>query len=265
MKNTLVLLSKEIRSLFNSWVAYLVLTSFIFLSGLTFNISMEMFDIMTKYSDGLETGPQTTWNLAEHLVDPLYETVFILLFIMVPAITMRAFAEEKKQRTEELLLTSPIRIGEIVMAKYLAAASLVLMMMLPVLIYPGIVIYYGSPSPDWGTMLSGYLGLLMVGFSLTAIGLFASTLTENQIVAFVLTVALEMIFFIMVQATVMVDVITIGGISVNLGAFFRAFSISEHFIPLRKGILKASDIVYFVSLAVFWLWATKKAVESRRW
>ena len=118
MRMTGVLYLKELKSLFSSWVAYVVLIAFTLLSGLYFNIVLQMFEIMTRWSDSMEEGAQRqSWNLLEYLINPLYDTLFILLFVMVPAITMRLFAEEKKQRTEELLLTSPIRVGEIVVAK----------------------------------------------------------------------------------------------------------------------------------------------------
>jgi ABC-2 type transport system permease protein len=263
---TWVLFTKEIKSLFSSWVAYVVLIAFTLLCGLYFNVALQMFEIVTKYSDSAEEGAaRQSWSLLEYLINPLYETIFILLFVMVPAITMRLFAEEKKQRTEELLLTSPIRVGEIVLAKYLAALVLIFLMLLPVALFPAITIYYGKPAPDWGAMVAGYAGLFILGVSLAAIGIFASSITENQVVAFVFTVALEMIFFVMAQATVMLDVVRIGDTVINLGSFVRALSITDHFSPMKAGIFRLSDMVYFISLIVFWLWATKKSIESTRW
>jgi ABC-2 type transport system permease protein len=191
--------------------------------------------------------------------------LFMLLFIMVPAITMRLFAEEKKQRTEELLLTSPIRMVEILLAKYLAAVTLITLLLLPAAIFPIIVYHYTAGIPDWGPMVSGYVGLLILAYCLAAIGVFASSLTENQIVAFVFAAALEMIFFIMSQATIMFDVIKIGKISINLGAFLRDFSLSDHFAPMLSGIFKLSDLIYFASFIFFWLWATRQSLESERW
>ncbi|HUT53466.1 MAG TPA: ABC transporter permease subunit [bacterium] len=266
MSATWVLYMKEIKSLFSSWIAYVIFIAFTLLAGLSFNITVQIFEIMTKYADSPEQGAaRASMNVIDDLVSPLYQMIFMLLFIMVPAITMRLFAEEKKQRTEELLLTSPVRMSEILLAKYLAAASLITLLLLPAAIFPAIVYHYTSGVPDWGPMVSGYLGLLLLGYCLAAIGVFASSLTENQIVAFVFAAALEMIFFIMAQATIMFDVVKIGGISINMGAFLRAFSLSDHFAPLLTGIIKFSDLLYFASFIVFWLWATRQSLESERW
>jgi len=263
---TFVLFKKEVKSLFNTWMAYVVLIAFTMLNGVTFYIYLQMFQTLTRYSGTMEEGVQRqSWTLLDNLIVPVYDTVFILLFIMVPAITMRMFAEEKKQRTDELLLTSPIKIGEIILAKYLSAVALITLMMLPVLLFPAITIIYGQPQPDWGPMITGYIGLFILGYSLAAIGIFSSSLTENQIVAFIIAVALEMLLFIIARATVTLDVIQIGELSVNLGAVLRAFSITEHFQPLQAGLIRASDLVYFGSLILFWLWATRQSVESSRW
>jgi ABC-2 type transport system permease protein len=261
-----VLFAKEVKALFSSWIAYVVLIAFITVSGISFYLAMQMFIILTQYSSTVQEGvARQEWNVLENLVSPLYSLVFILLFVMVPAITMRLFAEEKKQRTEELLLTSPIRVGAIVLSKYLAAVLLITVMLLAFGIYPAIVIYYGRPSPDWGPILTGYLGLFCMAVSLAAIGVFASSLTENQIVAFVITVALEMLFFIVSQATVAIGVIRLGARLIDVGGFLRAFSIGDHFAPMLAGIVRASDLFYFLALIVFWLWASRQSVESARW
>ena len=266
MRATWVMYLKEVKALFSSWIAYVVLITFTLVSGITFYVTMQMFIILTSYSNKIEEGvARQGWNLLENLISPLYDLVFILLFLIVPAITMRLFAEEKKMRTEELLLTSPLRVGEIVLAKYLAAVTLILVMMVSFSIFPAIVIYYGKPTPDWGPILTGYLALTLIGFSLAAIGVFASSLTENQIVAFVMTVAMEMLLLIVSQAAVAVGAIKLGGVVVNLGNVIRAFSVNDHFMPMLLGIIRLSDIVYFVTLIAFMLWATRQSLESTRW
>lgn len=266
MRMTWVLFVKETKSLFNSWIAYVALIAFTLLNGISFYVNLSLFEKMVRYSDSLQEGlSRQGWNLLENLVQPLYKTIFVLLFIMVPAITMRLFSEEKKQRTEELLLTSPVKVGHIIGAKYLAALVLITLMLLPTIIFPSIIYIFGQPSPDYGPMIIGYVGLFFMGYGLAAIGLFASSLTENQIVAFIIAVALEMMFFIVAQATVTFDIVQIGDLVINVGAFLKAFSITEHFYPLLAGIFRASDLIYFLSLAGFWLWATKQSVESTRW
>lgn len=266
MKTVWVLFAKEMKALFSSWIAYVVLIAFTLVSGVSFYVSMQMFIILTRYSDKVEEGvARQGWNLLENLISPVYNLVFLLLFLIVPSITMRLFAEEKKMRTEELLLTSPVRVGEIVLAKYLAAAALVMVMMISFAIFPVIVIHYGQPTPDWGPILTGYLGLLLIGISLAAIGIFASSTTENQIVAFVLTVAMEMLLLIVSQAAVALGAVKVGGQVINLGNLLRAFSVNDHFMPLVMGIVRLSDIVYFLTMIAFMLWATKQSIESTRW
>jgi len=266
MRMIWVLFAKEVKSLFSSWVAYAVLIAFTLLGGINYYNTLRMFEILTRYAKTIEEGAKTQdWNLVEQLIIPLYSTIFVLLFIIVPAITMRLFAEEKKQRTEELLLTSPIRVVEIVLAKYLAAVSLVLVMLIPAAIFPAVTLYYGQPTPDWGPMVTGYVALYFLGFSLAAVGVFASSVTENQIVAFIVAVALEMLLFLVTQATIAFDIVHIGNLTINLGGFLRAFSITEHFDPMLNGLLKLSDVFYFASLIFFWLWASTQSVQSTRW
>lgn len=264
MSVTLVLLKKELKSIFSSWIAYATLIVFTFLNGVNFYISMKGFiTVTTMAASPQQYAEVARMNLVEHLIIPFYNQVFVLLWVIVPAITMRLFAEEKKQRTEELLLTSPIRVGEIVLAKYLAAITLITLMLIPVAMFPAIVIKYSPPGAEIGPMFTGYLGLFLLGYALAAIGLFASTLTENQLVAFIIALAIQLLFFIVSQATLMFDLVRIGEF-INLGAMLKALSITDHFDQMVKGLLRASDFVYFASLIGFWLWVSRQSVESAR-
>ncbi len=263
---TWVLYKKEVKSLFGSWVAYVTLIAFNMLAGITFYIQVQVFEMLTRYSESVQEGmARQSWNLLENLIQPVYNMIFMLLFVMVPALTMRLFAEEKRQRTAELLLTSPVRVGEIVAAKYLAVITLITLMILPTGLFPAMAFYYGQPIPDWGPMVTGFAALFLLGYSLSALGVFASSLTENQIVAFVFAVALEMLFLIIAQATVTFDVVRIGDAMINLGGVLRALSITEHFEPLLSGILRLSDVFYFFTMIGFWLWASRQSIESTRW
>lgn len=260
------LLTKEVKAIFSSWIAYVVLIAFTLVVGISFYSTMQMFIILTQYADTIQEGvARQDWNLLDKLISPLYDLVFMLLFLIVPAITMRLFAEEKKMRTEELLLTSPVRVGEIVLAKYLAAVTLISLMLIAFGVFPLIVLRFGSPTPDWGPILTGYFGLFCISFSLAAMGVFASSLTENQIVAFVLTVAMEMLLLVISQAAVALGAVQVGGSMVNLGILLRSFSINDHFMPMLLGVVRISDVVYFMTFIAFMLWATRQSVESARW
>jgi len=220
----------------------------------------------TKYSDTIEEGvARQGWNLLENLIHPLYQMIRFLLFVLVPAICMRLFAEEKRQRTYELLLTSPIRVIEIVLAKYLAASALITIMLVPVAMFPAMAIKYGSGPIDWGPMVTGYFGLFLLGYALASIGVFASSMAENQIVAFVFALAMEMILYLISQASLTMDIIRIGAYELNLGSVLRIYSIADHFQPMLAGLVRMSDVVYFLCLIFFWLWAAKHSVDSARW
>jgi ABC-2 type transport system permease protein len=109
------------------------------------------------------------------------------------------------------------------------------------------------------------LGLFLLGYGLAALGLFASSLTENQIVAFILALALEMMFFLVSQASVSLEVIRVGNVLMDVGGLLRSLSIADHFEALLAGIFRLHDLVYFAALILFWLWATDRSVESARW
>ena len=267
MRTVRAILGRELKAYFFSPVAYVVLTGFTALSGWLFYQALERFLRLTTYLEGYKVGGQLVreWTLEDDIIIPLFRNLSVLLVIMVPAITMRLFAEEKKLKTMELLLTSPIRLLHIVLGKYLAAAVLVTVMLAPVALFPAIVIYYSAPEVDPGTMLAGYLGLFLAAYALVAIGLFASTLTENQIVAFILGVVIELMFFSIGLAAPSLDVVQVFEWRLPLGQLVSFLSLGNHFNSLTTGLLRLSDVLYFLCLIVFWLAAANHSVESARW
>ena len=267
MRKIRAIWARELKSYFFSPVAYVVLTGFTALSGWLFYQALERFIRLTAYQEGYKVGGQIIreWTMEEDIIVPLFKNLSVLLVIVVPAVTMRLFAEEKKQKTMELLLTSPIRIGHIVLAKYLAAAALLTVMLLPAALFPFLMVWYGSPAADSGTMLGGYLGLFLAAYAFAAMGLFASSLSENQIVAFILTVVLELSFFSIGLAAPSLDVVQVFEWRLPLGELARNLSLGNHFDFMTTGLLRLSDLVYFPALIVFWLAASKLSVESARW
>jgi ABC-2 type transport system permease protein len=267
MRTVRTILGRELKAYFFSPVAYVVLTGFTVLSGWLFYQGLERFIRLTTYLEGYKVGGQIIreWTLEDDIIIPLYQNLSVLLLIMVPAITMRLFAEEKKLKTMELLLTSPIRLLHIVLGKYLAAVALITVMLLPVALFPALVLYYAAPEADPGTMLVGYLGLFLAAYALAAIGLFASSLSENQIVALILGVVLELMFFSIGLAAPSLDMIQLFGWRWPLGQVVNFLSLGNHFNSLTTGLFRLSDVFYFLCLIVFWLAAANHSVESARW
>jgi len=175
--------------------------------------------------------------------------------ILIPVITMRSFAEEKRLGTFELLLTSPLRVGEIVAGKFLGALAFVTLMLALTGIYPILLLIYGNP--EGGIMLSGYLGLFLVAASFLSIGLLTSSLTENQIIAAVsCLVALLLLYVINWPADTSTP---------TIGAVLHYLSVTEHFSEFVKGVIDTRALAYFVSLIAAALFLTHRSVESLRW
>lgn len=256
MKNILVIAGKEIRSLFVSPIAYVVLTGFLLLGGwFFFNLLFRFSYLITLYT-GLQN-PQGLQglNLNEHVISPLLHNLAIVLVIMVPIITMRSFAEEKQSGTYELLLTSPLTVGQLVWGKFLGTLFFVLVMILLTGIYPAILLFYGNPEP--GILASGYLGLFLVAVAFVSIGLLTSSLTENQIVAAVACFVILLLLHVLSWPAE-----TTGA---ALGDLLKYLSVIEHFGELVKGVVDTKDLFYFLTLILLSLFLTHRSVEASRW
>ena len=258
MKNALTIAARELRSYFVSPIAYVVLTGFLLLGGWFFYNLLARFTYLITVYSGMQ-GPQAVerMNLNDYVIAPLLHNLSIVLVILVPVMTMRTFAEEKRSGTFELLFTSPLRVGEIVAGKFLGAFVFLLLMIALTGIYPLILIAYGNPGPEVNVMLAGYLGLLLLGTSFVSIGLLTSSVTENQIISAVsCLVALLGLYVIGWPAETA---------SAAIGAVLRHLSIVEHFGQLVKGVVATKDLVYFASVVVVALFLTHRSVESLRW
>lgn len=256
MKNILVIAGKEIRSLFVSPIAYVVLTGFLLLGGwFFFNLLFRFSHLLTLYT-GLQN-PQGLQglNLNDHVIAPLLHNLTIVLVIMVPIITMRSFAEEKKSGTYELLLTSPLTVSQLVLGKFLGTLSFVLVMILLTGIYPAILLFYGNP--ELGILASGYLGLFLLAVVFVSVGLLTSSLTENQIVAAVSCFVILLLLYVLSWPAE-----TTGA---DLGDLLKYLSVIEHFNEMVKGVIDTKDVVYFLTLILLSLFLTHRSVEASRW
>jgi ABC-2 type transport system permease protein len=256
MRNVFTIVGKELRSYFVSPIAYVVLTGFLLLGGWFFFNLLSRFNLLlTLYTQFQGAGAANRMNLNEYVIAPLMHNLGIVLVILVPMITMRAYAEERKGGTYELLLTSPIRTGEIVLGKFLASFLFVCIMIGLTLVYPAILLVFGNP--EVGVMAAGYVGLILLATAFVAVGLLTSSFTENQIIAAVSgLVATLLLYMIGWPAETAGDV---------LGPILRYLSVTDHFAEMVRGVIDSRALVYFVSVIALALFLTQRSVESLRW
>ncbi len=256
MRNTLAIAGKELRSYFVSPIGYVVLTGFLLLGGWFFFNLLGRFNFLINiYAAMRDPQLQGQLNLNDAVIAPLLHNLSVVLVILVPMITMRAFAEERRNGTYELLMTAPLTITEIVAGKFLAVLAFLLIMVGLTGVYPAVLLLYGDP--EGGMILSGYLGLTLLAISFASVGLLTSSLTENQIIAAVsCLVTLLLLYVISWPAD------TAGG---SLGEVLRYLSLTEHFSELVKGVIDTRDLVYFISVIALALFLTQRSVESVRW
>lgn len=235
LENVLPVFRREIRSYFNSPVAYVVMIVFLSIVGWFFASNLFL------------------QNLATMRV--VFDLVPLVFLFFVPAITMRLLAEEKKSGTLELLITKPVSDLEIVLGKFLAGWALVAATLVPTIIFLISLMILGSP--DLGPVIAGYAGLVLMGGVYVAIGLFASSLTENQIVAFIVGFLLIFILYMLDKVLIYVP----GA----LASTFEFLAIDTHFSNIARGVIDSRDVIYFASLLGFSLMLATVSLERRKW
>jgi ABC-2 type transport system permease protein len=245
---------KEMRLYFGSPVAYVVFTFFLLISGWFFS---QIFLYYSDISMRSLMQPQFGQNLSvtENVMRPLFTNMGVVLLFFMPMLTMRLFAEEKRAGTMELLLTYPVRDGEVLAGKFLASAGLYLVLLVLTLVYPALVAYFTRV--EWGPILTGYLGLLLMGASFLAVGLLISSLTENQIVAGFGTFGVLLAFWVIGWGAEFA-----GG---NMRTALQYLSVTEHMDSFSRGLLDTKDLVYYLSATALALFLTLRSLESKRW
>ena len=251
---------RELRGLFVSPVAYGVLSLFSVLAGFFFILGVAWFaDLVMRAQQFQAYDVLADLNLNDRLIAEFYGSMSVVLLFLVPGITMGLFAAEKSKGTQELLLTSPLTIGDIVLGKFLAGVIFIGLLVLIVGLYPAMLFHYGDP--ELGKTLSGLLGVLLVGWTYVAIGAFASSVTRNQVIAF-------LIAFVLLLCMLLLPAISELGVAGGAGPvseILRYLSTSSHFEALVKGLVDTSDLAYFAVMIGTFLVLTKTAVESARW
>jgi ABC-2 type transport system permease protein len=258
VRNILTIAGKELRGYFVSPIAYVVLTGFLLLGGWFFYNLLTRFNFVLGIYSAMRN-PQALGqiNLNQWVVEPLLHNLAVVLVILVPMITMRSFAEEKRAGTYELLMTSPVRTGEILAGKFLGAAGFLAVMVGLTGTFGILLWYYGNPGPEMPVMVLGFAGLFLMALTFAAIGICCSAFTENQIIAAVSgLVACLMLYVIGWPAETVGD---------TTGAVLQHLSITEHFAEMVKGVFDTTDLIYFISVVSLALFITHWAVESLRW
>ena len=257
MRNIFTIAGRELRTIFTSPVAYVVLTGFLILGGwFFFNLVARFNMLVSLYTNFEQMGESVgQLNLNEYVIAPLLQNLAVILLILIPMLTMRSFAEEKRSGTYELLLTSPISTGQIVVGKFLGVATFVTLMVALTGLYGAILVAYGNP--EIGVLVAGYLGLWLLALSFTSIGLFASSLTDNQIIAAVTGLVMMLLLFILSWPA--------DSAGEPIASLLRYLAVTEHFAELLRGIVETKTLIYFLSLIGGWMFLAQRSVESIRW
>jgi ABC-2 type transport system permease protein len=235
MRSVLAIWKKEMRVYFVSPVAYVFLAVFLFVSGLFFTLGVSL------------TGEASLRVLGGNLA--------IAQLFILPMLTMGHFAEERRQGTLEMLLTSPLSPAAVVTGKWLASLSLVALMFLGTGVFPLVLAYYGDP--DWGVMATSYLGLLAVASAFCAAGLFASSLLDDQVAAGLLGIVILLPAWLVGRADAVMPE--------EWAAKIQAFGVLPHLESFHRGVLDTADLYYFAAFTIVFLFLTWRSVESRRW
>ncbi len=237
---------REIRSFLSSLIGYIIMGVFLIITGLflwVFPLDFNILDMGYANIDGL------------FMIAP-----FVFLFL-IPAITMKSFSEEKRSGTIELLFTKPLKDISIIFAKFFAAVCLLIISLIPTLIYFYSIFQLGYPKGniDQGAMWGSYLGLIFIGSAFVSIGIFISTLTDNQIVSFILSLLLCGISIIGFEFIYSLEIFG------SYGLFIKSLGMSHHYSSISRGVIDSRDIIYFLSVITLFLMLSKISLQSRKW
>ncbi len=237
MRNIWTIASRELNAYFVSPVAYVVSAAFLLVTGLLFSL------IITSTLDAS--------------LNATFSNITFILVLLAPALTMRLLAEEQRMGTLELLLTSPIHDWQVVVGKFLGSLVLFIVMLLaPTLLYVALLMAFGQP--DYGPILSSYLGVILMGGAFMAIGVFTSSLTQNQIIAYILGLVILLILWI---AGSMSQIVGGGAVGDAVGYL----AITQHYDSFLTGVIDTPNVIYPLSVIVVSLFLATQVLQTRRW
>ncbi len=261
MRNVLTIAGKELRIYLTTWTSYILFGAFMLITAYFFQVFVIRFQLDAQEMMQRQAAAMLEqMNLTDRVLLPVFANISVFFLFLLPVLTMRLIAEERRGKTLELLMTLPARPLEIVLAKYLAAVAIMATMLALTLVFPLLLHAFGTGevSPvDWNTVWASYVGLLLMGAASVAVGLFTSAVTESQVIAAVVGFGTLLILYV------------IGGDPQGEGGAWQSLleylSITSHLEKFVRGIVRTSDVVYYLSLAFVGLFLTHRVVEAQRW
>jgi ABC-2 type transport system permease protein len=255
MRNILAIFKREVLSFFVSPVAYFVITGFVLLGGYFFFNLLGVYNlVIARYAMMPQMGMQAP-NLNQWVVEGFYHTLLVILVFLIPLLTMRIVAEEKRRGTFELLATSPLHVRDIVLGKFLGVAFVIVIMAVLVSAFPLLLCVYGNP--EVGPILSGLLGITLCSLGFASVGMAVSSFTENQIVAGICSMVTLLLLYVIHSPAE-----SLGG---GAGTMLVYISPVMQVKDLLHGVISLKSIVYFLSLISLGLFLSQRALDAHRW
>ncbi len=260
MRTTWAICAKDLRLYLTTWTSYILLAAFALISAFFFQRLVIEFQYASMQAMQQENGGEGL-NLTDWVMSPLLMNMTVFLLFLLPVLTMRLLSEEKRGKTLDLLMTTPIRASEIVLGKYAAGVVMMLLMLATTLLFPALLSHFGAsadgPALDWYSVGSGYLGLALLGSAFVSIGLLCSSFSASQIVAVASSFAMLLMLYVIGLAA-----------RGQEGLWLKALefmAINTHLEPFIRGIVRSVDLCYFASLTGVGLILTHRVVEAQRW
>jgi len=253
MKKIWTIAWKDYKTYFTSPIAYIVIAGFLVIMGWMFFFNLSHFNLQNLQYHQMGMGKAA--SITDGIIRPLYGNMNVIFLFLVPFITMRLFAEERKMQTIQLLMTSPITLWEMILGKFLSAVMLNLTMIACTSVYPIILVLCGNP--DSGPIFTSYIGTILLSSCYVAMGVMFSSMTENQIVAGALTFASGLFFWLINWA------------SQSAGPVFSDvldyLSLIQHYNNFSQGVIETSDVFFYFSFMAVGLFLTHRVLDSYRW
>ena len=263
MRNTLAICGKETRVYLTTWTSYVLFAAFMLITAFFFQRFVIEFQFRSlQFMQMQAQNMIDQLNLTDLVMVPVFLNVVVFFLFMLPIMTMRLVAEERRNKTLELLMTSPVRPWEIVAGKYLAALLIMGIMLALTVLFPVLLNQFGATSLgdnplDWRTVAVSYVGMALLGAAFVAVGLFASSVSESQIVAVLVSFAVLLMFYVIGFAS--------RGEEGFWAQLFTYLSIHTHLEGFMRGLIRLQDVIYFTSLAFMGLFFSFRMIEAQRW
>lgn len=260
MQSFYAIYRKEMGHYFVSPIAYIFIGIFLFLSAYFFNyfLGAVIEQALRMEMQGMQFGMPPEVDVPVRVMGAFFGLLATLVLFFTPILTMGVYAEERKRGTMELLMTSPVTETQIVLAKFFASFTLFMLMLLPTASYLVFMFAHSEPMPPWRLLFAGYAGVLLLGGALLALGTFISSLTENQLIAAVLTFAAFLLLWVL-------DIGNANGGGTGLAAVFGYLSVIGHYQDFSRGVIDTSALIYYFSFMILFIFLTVRSIDSMRW